>query len=89
MYIGNCPQSYPQCGDALVYLGLSLLTPRIWPRSLNYLSTTRFATFISLGRIYRMKGWVMPPSLLTYRQQKSHLLLRLVEVPRLGGQTHE
>ena len=58
MYIGKLST---KVDDALVYLGLPLLTPRIWPRSLNYLSTTRFATFISLGRIYRMKGWVMPP----------------------------
>ena len=85
MYIGKLST---KVDDALVYLGLPLLTPRIWPRSLNYLSTTRFATFISLGRIYRMKGWVMPPSALTSRQQKSRLLLPPVVVPA-RGQRHE
>ena len=33
----------------------------------------RLTVFILLGRFNRIEGWVMPPVLLTYRQQKSRL----------------
>lgn len=70
---------------------LSRLTARrIWqldfslPRGMLTQETQgRLTVFILLGRFNRIEGWVMPPDLLTYRQQKSRLLLHSGRTPRV------
>lgn len=59
---------------ALVYLGWLAFrpSPSSWPRSpCGYLSTTRFATFIQVGRANLPEGWVMAPSVLALTKQKT------------------
>jgi hypothetical protein len=71
--------------------GLSRLVfrPRVsGPVRLRYLSTTRFATFIRIGRVYRTEGWVMAPSMLALHQKKNPCSCSPVETQvgvHLGG----